>query len=352
MPRLLLVMVAFVAVFVSCSPAQDVNVSAAQEMGDTYWTHLAFSKDGRILREVGSLDARTTGQGWRARAAAYDVATGAIIHQRDLQPFTVAYSTTSDGRTVVIAADDDRPNARSHLFLLDTDTGETQDVPADWFDPDEDRPFAAISGNGLLVSAYSEWGPQQTGMVVSVYDWQTKKLVARQTRDEFAGGFSDGGVTEDGKIAFSNNRSGSYIVDPKTGQLLVHVGNDAFRSSNGAWVVEFPDQRFADAPKDVAIKDGENGRVLGKLDLQMTDDQAKQRWQGAFCGTSGKFVAASGDIMEVFRIPSGKKIASFPLGSWRGTNAQDHPTVAVACSSNGRRVAIRSGVRLTLHNLK
>jgi outer membrane protein assembly factor BamB len=345
-------MFAFAALFVSCSAAQDVKVPAAQGMGDTYWTKLAFSKDGRILREVGSLDARTTRQGWRARADTYDVATGAIIHQRDLQPFTVAYSTTSDGRTVVIAADNDRPDARSHLFLLDTDTGATQDVPANWFDPDEDRPFAAISGDGLLVSAYSEFGPQQSGMLVSVYDWRTKRLVARQTRDEFAGGISDGSVTEDGKIAFSNNRSGSYIVDPKTGQLLVHVGNDAFRSSNGAWVVEFPDQRFADAPKDVTIKDGENGRVLGKLDLQITDDQAKQRWLGAFCGTSGKFVAASGDIVGVFRIPSGKKIASFPVGSWRDTSAQDYPTLAVACSSNGKRVAIRSGVRLTLHNLK
>ena len=34
-----------------------------------------------------------------------------------------------------------------------------------------------------------------------------------------------------------------------------------------------------------------------------------------------------------------------------GQSLKTDPTVTVACSSNGRRVAIRSGVRLTLHDL-
>lgn len=45
--------------------------------------------------------------------------------------------------------------------------------------------------------------------------------------------------------------------------------------------------------------------------------------------------------------------ADFPKPTWQGTLAPDSdPTVTVACSFNGKRVAIRSGTRLTLHDLK
>ena len=190
---------------------------------------------------------------------------------------------------------------------------------------------------------------------MTVYDWQSKKQVAKQMDGSPAGGGSDGGVTSDGKIEFSYSRSGSEIVDPKTGRLLVQIGTDAFRSADGAWIVEFPFQAYVDQEnwaKEVTIKDGEDGRVLGKLDLQLTDDPANAMWWGAFCGASGRFVAASNDAVMVFQIPSGKRIARFPANDWRDADAKGYRDVAVACSWDGKRVAIRSGARLTLRDVK
>jgi hypothetical protein len=312
MLRPLIAAVVISAAFTSSTPAQNASATATPDPAEMYWTQLTFSKDGRIFRETGSLD----------------------------------------GRAMVIAADVDMPDARAHLFLLDADTGDTQDIPREWFDADETRPSAAISGDGRLVSIYSEWSPEYQCMLVKIYDWRTKTLVAKQTRGEFAGGFSSGAVTEDGKIVFSNNRSGSYIVDPTTGQTLLHLGNDAFRSPNGAWVVEFPDRFYGDSGTDVTIRDGENGRVLGKLDLPMSEDEAEKPWQGAFCGASGKFVAVTDDMAVIFAIPSGKKIASFSVGTWRDTDPKGYPLAAVACTSDGKRVAIRSGSRITFHSVK
>ncbi len=352
MLRPLIAAVVVSAAFASSTPAQNTGATPTPDPAEMYWTHLTFSKDGRILRETASLDARAAAQGWRVRISAYNAGTGAVIWQRDLSPYTSLYSQTSDGRTMVIAADVDKPDAQAHLFLLDTDTGDTQDIPREWFDPDETRPWAAISGDGRLVSTYSEWSQEYPCMLVKIYDWRTKTLVAKQTRGEFAGGFSGGTVTEDGKIAFSNNRSGSYIVDPATGQTLLHLGNDAFRSPNGAWVVEFPDRFYEDSGTDVTIRDGKNGRVLGKLDLPMSEDEAKKPWQVAFCGASGKFVAATDDIVAVFAIPSGKKITSFSVDTWRDASPTGYSSLATACTSNGKRVAIRSGSRLTFHSVK
>jgi hypothetical protein len=352
MLRPLIAAVLVSAALASSTTAQNVDAATAHGPTDMYWTGLAFSKDGRILRETGSLNERTAAQGWRVRISAYDAVTGALISRRDLPPYTSLYSQTSDGRIMLIAADVDKPDAQAHLFLLHTESGETQDIPREWFDADETRPYAAISGDGRLVSTFSEWSPEYPCMLVKIYDWGTKTLVAKQTRGEFAGGFSSGAVTEDGKIAFSNNRSGTYIVDPGTGQTLLHLGNDAFRSPNGQWVVEFPDRFYGDSGTNVTIRDGENGRVLGNLDLPMSEDEAKKPWQGVFCGASGKFIAATDGIAAVFAIPSGKKIASFSVATWLDASPTGYSSLSVACTSNGKRVAIRSGSRLTFHSMK
>ena len=103
----------------------------------------------------------------------------------------------------------------------------------------------------------------------------------------------------------------------------------------------------------IKIKNGSSGKVVGNLDVQISDDDAK--WdsaRSAFCGTSGKFITATIDSVQAFEIPSGKKIAEFPTATWQDPDAaKTDPTVTVACSSDAKRVAIRSGARLTVHHL-
>jgi hypothetical protein len=56
--------------------------------------------------------------------------------------------------------------------------------------------------------------------------------------------------------------------------------------------------------------------------------------------------------VQAFDIPSGKKIADFLTTTWQDPDAaKTDPTVTVACSSDAKRVAIRTGARLTLHHL-
>jgi hypothetical protein len=356
MCRWLLVMVASTAVLVStlpCSAAQDVSVPASPDASGARTVNLAFSKDGRLLREVRSVDGRALGEFWRVRAITYDVATVSIRHALNLGPDTWFFSATSDGRAAVIAVDRDRDDARAHLLLVDMETGQTQDIPSKWFDADDhNNPYAQISADGRLVSAFTESDTE--GLVVTLYDWRAKKLVAKQSTGYPAGGIAWGGVTVDGKIEFLNNRTGGEVVDPKTGHLLVRVGPNSHRSADGAWVVEFPNPMFVDAPRQVIIKNGRSGEVVGKLDLQITEDNEMENWwgRGAFCGTSRKFIATINDSVQAFEIPSGKKIAEFPTTTWQDADAmKTDPAVTVACSSSGKRVAIRSGVRLTLHDL-
>jgi hypothetical protein len=341
------------------APPQNVPAAAAAAKAPTFdWPQLAFTPDGKILREIGSLDTQDAKEGRRVRATAYDGATGAILHRRELQLYTTSGPTTSDGRLAVIAVDSNRPaygpeansGIRQHLVLLDTGTGETQDIPPAWFDADDTTPYSSISGDGRLVSAYTVSDPPDAGPVVTLYDWQTKKIVARQTSGFPPGGSSSGGVTPDGKIAFSNNRSGSNIVDPLTGKSIVHVGANGFRSEDGAWIVELPNPMYGDPTREIVIEDGAGAHV-GKLDLHMTDDQVNQAWSGAFCGSTSRFVAASEDTVAVFDLPSGKEVATFPAASWRDPAPRGFPPVAVACTSDGERVAIRSGSRLTIHRI-
>ena len=353
MRRLLLLMVALAAVSTSRIPrsmAQDVNVAAVPEPSEYETTNLVFSNDGRTLREVIQFLGPATDKYWHVRAISYDAATGRIRHVLSLRHNTSFLSATADGRIAVITADRGEPGKRSHCFLLDTNSGRAKDIPSKWFETDVYDPYAQISGDGRLVSSYSE--VTDIGMVVTVYEWRTRKVVGKQARRFDAGGILWGGVTEDGKIAFSNNRVGSEIVDPKTGGLIAQIGPDSVRSSDGAWIAEFPNQLDDNAPKYVPIENGMDGKVVGKLDLQMTDDEQSKPWRGAFCGTSGRFVAANPAAVLAYETPSGKQIARFPIATWQDSNANGSYLTVVACSSNGKRVAIRSGTRLTLHDLK
>ena len=357
MCRFLLAMVAFAAVIASALPgcaAQDVSIAALPGTADVYHENLAFSKDGRFLREIVPINSVSMEQFSHIRSITYDAPTGKVRHVWNLQPDTWCLSTTTDGRIAVISVDRDRPAGRTRAFLFDTETGRTQDIPSSWFAADDNNPYAAISGDGRLVSAFSDWGADNGALVVNVYNWRSKRLVAKQATGYPAGGVSWGGVTVDGKIEFLSSRGPGEVVDPKTGRSLVSGGPSSTRSSDGAWVVEFLNLWFGDdAPREIIIKNGSSGEVAGKLDLQITDDEEKWVWRGAFCGTSGRFIAATRDTVQAFEIPSGKKIADFLSTTWQDADAvKTNPTVTVACSFNGKRVAIRSGVRLTLHDLK
>jgi hypothetical protein len=355
--RVLLVTVAFAAVIASVLPgcaAQDVSIAALPGTTDLYHENLAFSKNGRFLREIVPISSVTgTQQLWHVRSITYVAATGKVRHVWNLQPDTWCFSATTDGRIAVISADRDRTEGRAHAFLFDTETGRTQDIPSSWFAADDNNPYAAISGDGRLVSAFSDWGPDNGALVVSVYNWRTKSIVAKQATGYPPGGALWGGVTVDGKIEFLTSRGRGEAVDPKTGRLLVSAAPGSPRSPDGAWVVEFPNLWFGDPPREIIIKNGSSGEVAGKLDLQITDDEEKWVWREAFCGRSGRFIAATRDTVQAFEIPSGKKLAEFPSATWQDPDAvKTNPTVTVACSFNGKRVAIRSGERLTLHDLK
>jgi hypothetical protein len=330
----------------------DVSIAALPGTADIYGEILAFSKDGRFLREVVPISSAGTDDGWHVRAITYVAATGKIRRVWNLQPHTWCFSATTDGRISVISVDRDRPEGHAHVFLFDTETGRTQDIPSSWFDADERDPYSQISTDGRLVSAFTESGAGDGPLVVSVYNWRTKRLVAKQATGYPAGGGFGGGVTPDGKIEFLYSRSGRQIVDPKTGSFVVTMGLDSFRSADGAWVVEFPNSMLEGEPREATVKNGRSGEVVGKLDLQIPDHEESWGWRGAFCGTSGRFIAATNDTVQAFEIPSGKKIADFPKTTWQDADAtKTDPAVTVACSSNGKRVAIRSGARLTLHNL-
>jgi hypothetical protein len=341
---------AMIATNVFGSEAQEVSVASLPEFSDPYHEMLAFSKDGRFLREIGSVNSADMDQVSHVRAVTYMAATGGIRHVWNFGSDTTLLSASSDGRRLVIAVHRGTVGARVRVFLFDTKTGRSQDVPSNWFDVDDYLAWAEISGNGRLVSTYSESGPQNGPVVVSVYNWRTKKLLARQSTGYPATGGSWGGVTEDGKINIANSRTGSEIVDPKTGRVMVMLGVYSFRSQDGAWIVEFPNAEFLDAPIAPIIENGMSGQELGRLDLPMKDDAQSGRWRGAFCGTSGRFFAASPASASAYELLSGKRVASFPVEAWQDKNQIDS-TPAVACSANGKRVAIRSGVRLTLHDL-
>ena len=332
----------------STCAAQAVTAATVPGILDTLHEALAFTDDGRFLREIGTVGTDGTQQNGHVRAITYVAATGAVRHVWNLPADTWTYSTTTDGGIAVVSADRDRQGGHAHLLLFNVETGRTQGIPEKWFDADENSPYAQISGDGKLVSIYSE---SNDGMQVSVYQWRGRKLVAKQTSGFFAGGFMWGGVTADGKIEFSNNRSGSYVVDPKTGRAIVSYGPHGARSSDGRWIVDFPNPGYADDTTDAHIRDGISGQTIANVDLQMTVDEVNSWWTGAFCGATGRFVASGADKVFVFEIPSGKKVAAIPVDTWKDPRVTEKDVARVACSPNGKRIAIRSVSRLTIHNL-
>ncbi|HEY1423736.1 MAG TPA: hypothetical protein VGF20_09800 [Candidatus Acidoferrum sp.] len=276
-----------------------------------------------------------------------------MIHELNLEPGTSFSSATPDGRSAIIYLGADREDAVPCLLLVDTESGKIQNIPSTWFDADDRGPYAQISADGRLISAFTQSGQQDGPLVVSVYRWRTKKLVAKQSDGYPAGGITWGGVTVDGKIEFVNNRAGGKIVDPRTGRQIVPIAPLSVRSPDGAWNIDFPNAMYDDPSPAIVVTNGRTGQTAGKLDLRITADMASWGWQGAFCGTSGKFIAATDNSVQAFEIPSGKKIADFATDTWQDTNSgKTSPAGTVACSFDGKRVAIRSGARLTLHNLQ
>jgi len=354
MKRLSIFAVALAAFFGSVVPrsaAQELSELGDAEARGGHTVSLAFSKNGRTLRELRMV----RGAGWygHTRAVNRDTKTGKISKVFDLEPNTAFFSRTSDGHIVVISENRGQQDQPVRLFLFDTDTGSAQEIPADWFDSGDHNPIAMISGNGRLVSAFAQSGPADAPLVVSVYDWRTKKRIARQMRGLHAGGFEDGGITEDGRIEFSNNRSGTDIVDPKTGRRLVSFEPNAARSADGKWIVELPGYLHGYEREDSVILDGADGKKLGALE-GLTLPEMADSWTGVFCGTTGKLVVWKADAVLAFQVPSGKRIATISSETWQDKNPQEDSgfrPVSVACSWNGKRIAIRSGARLTLREL-
>jgi hypothetical protein len=199
-----------VATLVLCTvvetTAQDVQAAALPDSEYNSTENLAFSKDGRFLREVQSVGPAIRGEFPHVRAISYNAATGNIVHVLDLAPDTWFFSATTDGRTAIISVGRDQTEARTRLLRVDMETGQTQELPSQWFEADGHNPYAAISGDGGLVSAFTEMGPADSPELVTVYRWRTKKIVATQSSGYHAGGIDCGEVTVDGKIAYTNNR--------------------------------------------------------------------------------------------------------------------------------------------------
>jgi hypothetical protein len=131
----------------------------------------------------------------------------------------------------------------------------------------------------------------------------------------------------------------------------VSYGPLSLRSPDGAWIVEFPNPGYGPDADDLPIRDGLNGQTRGKLQTRLTDEEAGWWWRGAFCGKSGKFIAAGPNEVLAFEIPSGKKLKSIPPDNWKEKETSNRSSAIVACSPSGERVAIRHGTRLTLQDL-
>jgi hypothetical protein len=308
-----------------------------------------FSRDGSLLRVI--FRSLSEGdQNEHVRAVVYSVKTGAVAHAVDLQPDTDVLSTTSDGAEAIIstATSTEHP----HLFLLDTDSGQLQPLPDSWIHPDSDL-AAAISGDGRLISVYSET-ESDAPMTVTVYNWPAKTVTAIRTSEYLsAGGGMDGGVTEDGEVEFDSNRAGRKLVDLDTGRVLAKFGWSSVRSAKGAWEVQFPNLSWDDSgTKSVLVKNGKTDITLGKLNVQLPDDELYGQINGAFCGATDRFVMATPLAVTAYALSSGRLLTTFATTTWQDESAKDSDPASVACSPVGTRVAILSGTRLTFHDLK
>lgn len=308
-----------------------------------------FSRDGSLLRVI-FRSPSDGGQNEHVRAIIYSVKTGAAIHTFDLDPDTDVFSITSDGATAIVstATSTEHP----HLALLDTDSGQLQPLPDTWIHPDSDLE-AGISGDGHLISVYSETG-SDAPMTVTVYNWPAKTITAIRTSEYLsAGGGMDGSVTEDSEVEFDSNRAGRKLVDLDTGRVLARFGWSSVRSPNGTWEIEFPNLSWDDSgSKSVLVKNGKTGVTLGKLNVQLPDDELYGEINGAFCGNTPRFITATDEAVTAYTLPSGKLLATFPASTWQDASAKDSGPATIACSPAGTLVAILSGTRLTFHDLK
>jgi hypothetical protein len=306
----------------------------------------AFGNTRAILYVPGSLIIQ--------QPSAADASAMLMANTVNLDHDTQVLSVTSDGREAILSVGASASHA--HLVHLDVVTDQRQDIPSTWYDSMDSETPAALSDDGRLISIYSESGPAESPMTVSVYDWPTKSLVAKRTSEYLAaGGAFNGGVTVDGAVEFVSSRGRRKIVDLKTGRLIGWFGLDSVRSPDGAWAVDFPNLSWDEsAPKEVLLKDGANGQIRGKLnlDLPVADDEIYGSMGGAFCGTTGRFVLARARSVALYAVPSGKLLVSFPEASWRDANADTSDQIPVACSPDGTRVAILSVARLSFHDLK
>lgn len=300
---------------------------------------LAFSADGRRLFAIGT------------SAMTYDVSTGSVLNQTALQSGTETFSIAANGTTAILAERDSGEHIR--LMFFDLASQKLEPVPSAWYDPQYEGANAALSADGTLFSVSSDSGSADMPMAVTVYDRSTGKMVARQISEYIAaGGAFGGGVTPDGQIEFDNNRVGRKVVELKTGRLIGRFSFTSVRSADGRWVIELPDRSWNEsAARDVIIKDGRTGAAIGKLNLQVEEDDTYGSMRGAFCGTTGRFVVGRGQAVTVHTISSGAMIASLPVMSWQDKTADAKAPVEVACSSNGTHVAVLSGTRLTLHDV-
>jgi hypothetical protein len=283
-----------------------------------------------------------------------DTLTSKVLHTIDLQPDTTAPAINSDGSKAIVVQGDYQSKDH-HLFLLDTETGKLAPLPSLWSTPADD-PDVALSGDGHLISFYTESGPPERPLMVRVYALPTKTFVASQTSPfTNAGGILGGGVTEDGKaIEFANNRSGSSFVDLQSGRPLASFGPSFVRSPDGQWVVQLPNQTFAEdsTPQKILIEDGRTAKPLGAIDRKVSEEESYGRMNGAFCGTTGVFILAGENAVAVYAIPSGKLLQTFPASKWQAPTGAGSWSPSVACSPNAKQVAILSGTRLTLHPLE
>jgi len=338
--------VVFAAFFmraVSTAAFQRLRVSATVESATAAdaGAQLLFSRNGQLLYALGK------------RALTYNASSAVITHIVDIEPGAQVFAISPAAPTALLGVP--FSGTRVRLRLLDLNNGQLQDLPSNWYDADNNGPIAAISGDGRLISLYSEDGPAGQSMTVTVYNWPARTLASRQMSEYIAaGGGFGGGVTVDGLIEFVNNRNGRKLVDLKTGRLIAVFGFSSLRSPNGAWVVELPNRTFNEsAPKDVVVKDGATAAIRGRLEAQIEDREAYAGIvDGAFCGTTGRFVLARHGSVAVYSIPSGSLLANLPAVSWQDTSAASDDRVHAACSSNGDRIAVLSGNRLTIHELR
>jgi hypothetical protein len=326
---------------VSASPVQRLRVTTTVEAATAADSNaqLLFSKNGGSLYAVGK------------RALTYNARSAVITNTVDIEPGAQVFSI-SPAPTALLGV---LSGTRVRLRLLQLNNGQLRDLPTNWYDADYSGRAAATSGDGRLISIYSENGPAAQPMTVTVYNWPAGTLAARRMSEYIAaGGIFSGGVTVDGLVEFVNNRAGRRVVDLKTGRLIGAFAFSSLRSPNGAWVVEFPDRTFNEsASKDVVVKDGASAAIRGRLEVQIEDIEAYAGViNGAFCGTTGRFVLARRGSVAIYSIPSGTLLANLPTVSWQDASAAPDDRVHAACSSNGGRIAVLSGNRLTIHELR